>query len=441
MGERSDGLFTRADIRNLMNSAATPTYDVLIVGGGIVGLATAKALLEQLPETKLLLLEKEAQLAQHQTGHNSGVIHSGIYYRPGSLKATLCVEGAKLLVEFCQAHQIPYELCGKLVVATTAAELPRLQILYERGLANGVGDLALVGPERIQELEPHARGLRALHVASAGIVDYPAVARALAQIIQRHGGAIRTSTRVRSLLRREGRWIAETPSGALQAHVLITCGGLYADRLAAQAGGLSDLQIVPFRGEYYELRPERRSLVKNMIYPVPDPTLPFLGVHFTRAIDGSVHAGPNAVLALKREGYRKTDVDLADTLQLMGYAGFWRMARRFWSVGFSETYRSWSKRAFVRSLQRLVPEVRASDIVPSGSGVRAQAVDTQGALLDDFNIVQADHAIHVRNVPSPAATSSIRLGQSIAQMAVPFLPSRVGLTKTAEFGTVMPAAP
>ncbi len=391
--------------------------DVVVVGGGIVGLATVVALLERSPSLKLTLLEKEPEVAMHQTGHNSGVIHSGIYYRPGSLKAQTCVAGAKLMVEFCQAHRIPYMLCGKLIVATHESELSQLEQLYQRGLANGVPGLTVVGPERIQELEPHARGVRALHVPKAGIVDYGAVARAFATLIAQRGGEIRTAVRVTRLLTRERAWVVETSAGEVRGTFLITCGGLHADRVSRMGGAPDDLRIIPFRGDYYELAPERRSLVKAMIYPVPNPALPFLGVHFTRTMEGGVHVGPNAVLALKREGYRKADVSLVDVWSMARSPGFWRMMWRFRAVGASELYRAWSRAAFARAAQRLVPEVQPTDLVPSGSGVRAQALDRHGLLVDDFNIVQTEQAVHVRNVPSPAATSSIPIGRTIAGMA------------------------
>ena len=391
--------------------------DVVIVGGGIVGLATALELLTQDPSLKLVILEKEPQVGAHQTSHNSGVIHSGLYYRPGSLKAHTCVAGAKLMRAFCETHDIPYEMCGKLVVATDPSELPALETLYQRGLANGVPGLILIGPEQIREIEPHARGLKALHVPSAGIVDYALVARTMANVVQERGGTIRRSSAVRCCIRRQGAWFLETTQGEVQATSVITCAGLQADRVARFTGGGRDLAIIPFRGEYYDVVPSRRFLVRGMVYPVPHPSLPFLGVHFTRTITGGLHAGPNAVLALKREGYRKVDMSVADTLDLVRFPGFWRMARRYWSVGMGELHRSFSKRAFARALQRLVPDICAEDLQPSGSGVRAQAVDLRGALVDDFNITQADHAIHIRNVPSPAATASLRIGQLIAQMA------------------------
>lgn len=394
---------------------STPVYGTAIVGGGIVGLATAMECLAQFPNRSLIVLEKESRLAVHQTSRNSGVIHSGLYYRPGSLKARTCVAGAKLLVEFCQAHQIPYQMCGKLVVATKPAEVPLLQTLHQRGIANGVPGLSMIGPERLRELEPHARGVSALHVPSAGVVDYAAVAHAMATVIQSRGGTIRTSANVRGLVRREGVWVVETTAGKIQARWLVTCGGLQADRLARMAGAPADLQIVPFRGEYYELIPERRFLVRSMIYPVPNPALPFLGVHFTRSIHGVVHAGPNAVLALKREGYRKTDLDLRDALESLRFPGFWRMSQRYWATGLGELYRSLYKPAFVQALQRLVPDVRSKDLVPAPAGVRAQALGARGALLDDFDIVEGPQAIHVLNVPSPAATASLSIARTITE--------------------------
>ena len=399
-------------------TAARPRTDLAVVGGGIVGLATAMEWLAARPGSAVVVLEKEPHVGAHQTGHNSGAIHSGLYYTPGSLKAQTCVAGATLLMEFCRARRIPYAQCGKLVVATDESELPLLQTLHERGQANGVEGVALIGPERLRELEPHARGIRALHVPSAGLVDYSQVARAFADVIRQRGGAVRVSTRVERMARDGHRWRIETTAGLVQASCLITCGGLHADRLAGLAGADRNVRIIPFRGEYYDVVPQRRHLVKAMIYPVPDPRLPFLGVHFTRTITGGLHAGPNAVLALKREGYRKRDVDLADTLELLAFPGFWKMVAKYWAVGAHESYRSWVKAAFVQSLQRLVPEIRGTDLIPNGSGVRAQAVDVHGSLVDDFSIVQGDGAIHVRNVPSPAATASIRIGQLIVERAL-----------------------
>lgn len=393
------------------------SVDVAVVGGGIVGLATAHQLLVRFRGLRVVVLEKEAEVASHQTGRNSGVIHSGIYYRPGSLKARICREGARLLVDFCRAHGIAYEICGKVIIATDETELPRLQALYEQGTTNEVRGLTLIGPDRLREIEPHATGLRALYVPGAGIVDFRGVSRALAREVGERGGEIRTGCRVLRLTQRDDGWVLRTTRGEVSAGYVVTCAGLHADRLAAAAGAAADMQIVPFRGEYYELVPSRRDLVRHLIYPVPDPSLPFLGVHLTRGIDGGVHAGPNAVLALKREGYRKTDVSLNDVGELVRFPGFWAMARRYWRVGIEEAHRSLSKRAFVRALQRLVPEIREADLVPAASGVRAQAVDRDGRLLSDFDIVQQLRAIHVRNAPSPAATASLAIGQAVAEMA------------------------
>jgi L-2-hydroxyglutarate oxidase len=392
------------------------SYDVAVIGGGIIGLATAHAFAQRFPSRRILLLEKESSIGAHQTTHNSGVIHSGVYYRPGSLKAKTCVEGSRLLVSFCQSHGIPHRLCGKLIVATEPAEVPALEALHARGLANGVPGLALLGPEALQDVEPHARGVKALHIPGAGIVDYGAVARRLAQLLQAGGVTLQMSSRVQRLTRRENVWLIETTAGTAQAERLVNCAGLHVDRLAARSGAKPRLRIVPFRGEYYDVVPERRHLVNALIYPVPNPRFPFLGVHFTRSIDGRVHAGPNAVLALKREGYRKTDFSLSDALSLAADPGVWRMARAHWRMGASELHRSLSKSTFVRALQRLVPEVRASDLVPAQAGVRAQAVDDSGVLIDDFMIIQQDHAVHVLNTPSPAATASLCIGQRIADL-------------------------
>ena len=399
--------------------------DYAIVGGGIIGLATGLSILERRPGSTLVILDKEPALAAHQSGRNSGVIHTGLYYRPGSVKASTCIDGAKRLIEFCRAHHLPVSLCGKVIVASDESQLPALEALYRRGMANGVEGLSLIGPERLREIEPHARGLKALHVPGAAIVDYRAVVEAMALMIRQAGGMIQTSARVERMARRERRWALETAavpagrqSGHLEARWLITCGGLHEDRLARSAGERCDLQMVPFRGEYYEVAPERCSLVKGLIYPVPDPRLPFLGVHFTRTITGGVRAGPNAVLALKREGYRKRDVDLRDTLELLRFRGFWRLARRYGLIGVGELCRSLCKAAFVGALQRLVPEIRSRDLIPGLSGVRAQALGADGALLDDVEIVRGESAIHVLNAPSPAATASLAIGRRIAQMAV-----------------------
>jgi L-2-hydroxyglutarate oxidase len=391
-------------------------HDVVIVGGGIVGLATALALRAERPRCRLVVLEKEPQLASHQTGHNSGVIHAGIYYKPGSYKAKLCVEGGRLLKTFCEANGVAYENCGKVIVATTEDELPRLQTLYERGTANGVEELEMIEPERVREIEPYARAVRALHSPHTAIVDYTQVSRAMAAQLDRRGVQVRIGTPVQAIVRRDGLLHLETTSGAVATRNVINCGGLYADAIAAKMGVRPEVRIIPFRGEYYVLRPEQR-VVRGLIYPVPDPEFPFLGVHFTKRIQGGVEAGPNAVLAFAREGYRMRDINLRETLGILAYRGFWAMAARYWRTGLHEFYRSLSKRAFLRALQRLVPALEERDMTPGGSGVRAQAVSPDGALVDDFKIAVTPNAIHVLNAPSPAATASLAIGRHIAALA------------------------
>ncbi len=395
----------------------TDASDVAIVGGGIVGLATARALGERAPHARLVVLEKEPALATHQTGHNSGVIHSGIYYRPGSDKARLCVEGARLMREFCAAQGIRVDVPGKAIVATTAAELPRLQALYERGLANGVPGLALVEPARLREIEPHAAALRAIHSPTTAVVDFGEVAAALARELAARGVAIVTQARVTAIARPAGGLELRTPGAAVRTRRLVNCAGLYADQVARLAGVRPDVRIVPFRGEYYLLRPERRGLVRGLIYPVPDPAFPFLGVHLTRTVHGRVEAGPNAVLAFAREGYRFGRVHPRELAATLAYRGFWAMARRYWRTGSYELVRSLSKAAFVRALRRLVPEIRADDLSRGGAGVRAQAVAPDGSLVDDFRIAVTEDAIHVLNAPSPAATASLAIGRHIAALA------------------------
>jgi (S)-2-hydroxyglutarate dehydrogenase len=393
-------------------------FDCVIIGGGIVGLSVAWAILERKPDCRIAVVEKENAVALHQTGRNSGVIHSGIYYKPGSLKAKLCRAGNQRLLEFCQEHDIPYEVCGKVIVATTPAEIPLMENLYARGVANGLMVKKLTAPE-VRELEPNVDCLAGIHVPSTGIVDFGAVCRKLAELIQIRGGNLQLGTKLLGF-RPEGRpAILETSNGELAGCRIINCAGLQSDRVAILDGAQPGARIVPFRGEYYELKPERCSLVKNLIYPVPDPQFPFLGVHFTRMIDGSVHAGPNAVLSLKREGYNRTSFDLRDFIDTMTYGGFWRMAAKHAKAGLAEIHRSFSKKAFVHSLQRLIPEIREEDLLPGGAGVRAQAVRLDGGLVDDFLIVNSAHAIHVCNAPSPAATASLEIGRVIAsQMPV-----------------------
>ncbi|HEV8639693.1 MAG TPA: L-2-hydroxyglutarate oxidase [Methylomirabilota bacterium] len=393
-------------------------YDVAIIGGGIVALATARALGERAPRARLVILEKERALAGHQTGHNSGVIHSGIYYKPGSNKARLCVEGARLMVEFCASHGIRVDRCGKVIVATHQEELPRLETLYARGLANGVKDLALIDRPRLRELEPQAAAVRAIHSPTTAIVDFKEVAAALARDLTAAGVAIETNAKVTGIGRSGDGLELGTPRLTVRAGRIVNCAGLYSDVVARLAGAPTDVRIIPFRGEYYFLRPERRHLVRGLIYPVPDPEFPFLGVHFTKTIHGDIEAGPNAVLAFAREGYTFGRIQPGEFLGTLTYRGFWAMARRYWRTGLYEMYRSLSKGAFVRALQRLVPELRAEDVQRAGAGVRAQAVSPDGSLVDDFRIVQAADAIHVLNAPSPAATASLAIGRHVASLAV-----------------------
>ena len=391
--------------------------DVIIVGGGIVGLSVALEITQRFPRLRTLLLEKEDRVARHQSGHNSGVIHSGIYYKPGSLKAKLCVAGAAAMVEFCREHGIPHSICGKVVVATSREELQSLEELRRRGEANGVAGVRLIGPAELRDLEPNAPGLAALVVPSTAVTDYVAVCDKYAALILERGGSILTSAEVLSIKRGASEIVVETRRGAFSATHFINCAGLFSDRISRMAGDEPQVIITPFRGEYYELIPERSSLVRALIYPVPDPRFPFLGVHFTRRISGRVDAGPNAVLAFRREGYRRTDFKLKDLASSLAFPGFWRMAAKHWRSGLDEVHRSFSKAAFVRALQRLVPAVREEDLVPGGSGVRAQALKRDGALVDDFQFVQSGNMLHVLNVPSPAATASLLIGQAIVEMA------------------------
>jgi (S)-2-hydroxyglutarate dehydrogenase len=392
-------------------------YSVIIIGGGAVGLGVALEITRRLPRARLLLLEKEDRVARHQSGHNSGVIHSGVYYKPGSLKARLCVTGAAAMVEFCRQHGIPYNVCGKVIVATRADELPRMEELRKRGEANGLTGLRLIGPEELREIEPHASGLRALVVPSTGVTDYALVCEKYAELISVRGGKVLTSAAATGIRRNFGEIVVETSKGAFSTDALINCAGLFSDRISRMAGDDPEVVIVPFRGEYYDLVPERAALVRALIYPVPDPRFPFLGVHFTRHITGKVAAGPNAVLALAREGYRHTDISVRDLASAFFFPGFWRMAGKNWRNALDEWHRSLSKAAFVRALQRLLPEVEANDLVPGGSGVRAQALKPDGALVDDFLFVPSGKILHVLNVPSPAATASLMIGKAIVDTA------------------------
>lgn len=390
--------------------------DLAVIGAGIIGLATAMAALRRFPGLRVIVLEKEVRVGTHQSGRNSGVIHSGVYYRPGSLKARLCVEGARAMARFCDERSVPIRRCGKVVVATEPGELPRLLEIHRRGLANGVEGLSILGPGELREVEPACRGLRALRVKGAAITDFGAVTAAFAAIVAGGGGEVRTGARVTAILRRGGELVLETEGGAVPARCAVNCAGLHSDRIARLAGADPGVAIVPFRGEYFEIGIARSRTVNGLVYPVPDPDLPFLGVHLTKRLDGGVLAGPSAVLALEREGYRRAGFSLQDVVDLAGFAGFWKMVRRNWRSGASELWRSLNKRAFLRALQKLAPDLRAEDLRPGESGVRAQAVDRTGRLLDDFHIVPADRVIHVLNVPSPAATASIVIGERIVEM-------------------------
>jgi L-2-hydroxyglutarate oxidase len=403
---------------------AANTYDVTVIGAGIVGLAAAMKMAERFPRLRLLVLEKESEIARHQTGHNSGVIHGGIYYKPGSLKAETCVTGRRALLEFCERNGIAYDLCGKVIVATHEEEIPRLEELFRRGAANQVPGLEMIGPERLGEIEPHARGIRAVYSPATGIIDFIQVAGAYARRVRDLGGEVRTLRKVKNIFHRGGELIVQTSQEEIRTRYLLNCGGLFSDRIArmtsargASASDDIDVQIVPFRGEYYKVAPERGSLIKGLIYPVPDPRFPFLGVHFTRNIHGYVEAGPNAVLAFAREGYRWTDFNARDLWETLSFSGFRSVAKKYWKMGLEENYRSLSKRAFTKALQRLVPSITIDDLKPGGSGVRAQAVASDGALLDDFVIKQTGNAIHVLNAPSPGATASLAIGERIVSTA------------------------
>ena len=390
------------------------SYNCAIIGSGIVGLATAMTLTRERPGVRVIVLEKENAPALHQTGRNSGVIHSGIYYKPGSLKAKFARAGNRSMVEFCETHGIAHETCGKLIVATDERELPLLENLFQRGLQNGL-EVERLSPEQAREVEPHVRCLAALRVRSTGIVSYREVAQKYAALIAARDGDLKFGASVERIRSGDSSHILETTAGEVEAKFLINCGGLHSDRIARLGGCDPGAKIVPFRGEYYELVPEKRHLVKNLIYPVPNPAFPFLGVHFTRMIDGSVHAGPNAVLAFQREGYRKTDVSLRDLAESLAFPGFWKLAARHWVEGWREIHRSFSKRAFVRSLQKLIPKIGENDVVPTHAGVRAQALHSDGTLVDDFLIVNGRNSLHVCNAPSPAATASLEIGKEIVR--------------------------
>jgi len=390
-------------------------YDIAIIGGGIVGCATAMALLNTRKVT-LVILEAEASLAAHQTGNNSGVIHSGLYYKPGSMKAKNCVEGREKLYKFCEDHGIAHDRCGKLVVATSEEKIPELEELQSRGTENGLKNIKRLSAEELKVYEPHVAGVGGLRIHETGIVDYVQVTNKFAEIVKEKGGEIRTNARVIGFKREAGGLVLETTDGTVHCKNLVNCAGLQSDRVAKMCEVDPGLKIIPFRGEYYKLKPEKEFLVKDLIYPVPDPQFPFLGVHFTRMIHGGVEAGPNAVLAFKREGYKKTDISIKDSLDTFMYKGFWILAGKFLIMGLGEMYRSYFKGAFVKALQNLVPEIQKDALSAGGAGVRAQALEPNGALVDDFRIVEAPNMVHVLNAPSPAATASISIGEKISEM-------------------------
>ncbi len=390
-------------------------FDTLIIGGGIIGLATAYKLLEKEPNLKVGVIEKEDHIANHQTGHNSGVIHSGVYYKPGSLKAENCTKGYRMLVDFCEAESLPYELCGKVIVATEEWELPILEKIFNRGKENGLQNLQYLGPDEIREKEPHARGIQGIWVPQTGIVDYKKVAERLAAKITEKNGTLLTGESVQDVKNAFNQVTVTTPENQYSAKLLINCAGLYADKIARMTHPDIGYRIIPFRGEYYNLAPEAQHLVKNLIYPVPDPNFPFLGVHFTREIDGNIEAGPNAVFAFSREGYAKSHFNLKETLESLSWPGFRKVIRNYWTTGIGEMYRSFSKSAFTKALQKLIPEIKQDQLQQGGAGVRAQACDRNGGLVDDFVIFEDEGLVHVLNAPSPAATSCLSIGDTVVQ--------------------------
>ena len=394
------------------------TADIVVVGGGIVGLSTALKIKEKQPGLNVLLLEKEADISAHQTGNNSGVIHSGIYYKPGSLKAENCIRGYSMLLDFCKENQIPVDLCGKVIVATKEEELGQLEKLYQRGIDNGLAGLKYLSKAEIQEREPHCSGIKGIFVPQTGIVNYRLVSKKIAEKFIQLGGQVLTSHKVISVEAQLGRVEVITPQKTIVCKLMVNCAGLYCDKIAEMAGQNLDVRIIPFRGEYYSIKPEKAHLVKNLIYPVPDPNFPFLGVHFTRRISGEIEAGPNAVFAFRREGYKRTSFNWSEFWQSMLWRGFRKVAVKYWKTGLGEYYRSFSKAAFTKALQELVPDIREEDLLPAGAGVRAQACDKDGGLIDDFYIREAPGCIHVLNAPSPAATSSLSIGDTISELAL-----------------------
>ncbi len=391
-------------------------HDVIVIGGGIVGLATAMQLTNKKPGIKLLLLEKETAISSHQTGNNSGVIHSGIYYKPGSLKATNCRKGYDLLLDFCDKENIKYELCGKVIVATDEHQLQSLDTLFERGNLNGLKGIKMISEKELHEIEPHVHGIKGISVPETGIIDYKEVSLKYAENIQKAGGIIQTGEKVLHIKPSKNHVTVETNKGSYETKLLVNCAGLYSDKVAKMTGQDIDIKIIPFRGEYFKLKKESHYLVKNLIYPVPDPAFPFLGVHFTRMVNGGIEAGPNAVLAFAREGYKKLQINLPELTETLMWPGFQKVAAKYWSTGFGEMYRSFSKSAFTKALQKLIPEIQKSDLEEGGAGIRAQACDRNGGLIDDFLIYENEHAVNVCNAPSPAATSSLAIGDTVSDL-------------------------
>ncbi|MED1467182.1 L-2-hydroxyglutarate oxidase [Bacillus salipaludis] len=401
-------------------------FDFAIIGGGIVGLSTGMAIYQRFPDAKVVVIEKESAVAQHQTGHNSGVIHSGIYYKPGSFKARFARQGSQSMREFCETYGIEHDICGKVIVATKQEEIHLLENLHKRGLENGL-NIQRIGSDELKEIEPHVNGVGAIRVPMAGIVNYRQVSEKFAEIIKANGGEIQLNTKVEKIHEESDQVTIETSRGTIKANMVINCAGLQSDRVAEAAGYKTDMKIVPFRGEYFKLKPEKRYLVKHLIYPVPNPKFPFLGVHFTRMISGEVDAGPNAVLSFKREGYKKTDFNAKDLAEVLSYGGFWKLAGKFMKEGLEEYVRSFSKKQFTKSLQELIPEIQEDDLIPAPAGVRAQALKYDGNMVDDFNIIMGKRSIHVCNAPSPAATASIEIGKEIVRR----IPAETKIIKSA----------
>lgn len=391
-------------------------YDIIIIGAGLVGLATAYQTKLKNPDSKILILEKENDVALHQSGHNSGVIHSGIYYKPGSLKAKNCIEGYNSVIHFAEKHGIRYDLCGKIIVATSQEELPLLDNIYKRGVENGLQDLKYLSREEFREIEPHCEGVKAIKVPQTGIIDYPGIAKKIKELFEELGGEIRFNNEVKNIIDKGSEIIVNTNISEFKTKKLISCAGLYSDKITRMTNEKNDVVIIPFRGEYYKIKDEKKYLVKHLIYPVPDPNFPFLGVHFTRMIDGNIEAGPNAVLAFKKEGYHFFDFNFSETMQTMLWPGFRKIVAKYGKTGMGEMHRSLSKSAFTKALQKLLPEIQENDLVTGGSGVRAQACDRNGGLIDDFDIVKNGNIIHVRNAPSPAATSCLSIGNKISEL-------------------------